>query len=54
MSIQMVVPSLTWWQSEWIYLRLQYNYVKPNQLSASHTIMAQVVWAVGPHKHETY
>jgi hypothetical protein len=53
-NTQMVVPSITWWQSEWIFLRLQYHYVKPSGLDASHTVIAQVVWAVGPHKHETY
>ncbi len=53
-NVQMVVPSITWWQSEWIFMRLQYNYVKPSGLDASHTVIAQVVWAVGPHKHETY
>ena len=47
-------PSLAWWQSEWVRLRLQYNYVKPDNAGAGHTVIAQVVWAVGPHKHETY
>ncbi len=48
------VPTVTWWQSEWVRLRLQYNYVKPHGSGAGHTVIAQVVWAVGPHKHETY
>jgi hypothetical protein len=49
-----LVPSITWWQSEWLYLRLQYNYVKPDPEAGSHTVLAQVVWAIGPHKHENY
>ncbi len=49
-----VVPTVTWWQSEWVRLRLQYNYVKPNGVDSSHTVMLQVTWAAGPHKHETY
>ena len=53
-NIQMVVPTITWWQSEWIFVRMQYNYVKPSGTDASHTVIAQIVWAVGPHKHETY
>jgi len=53
-NIQMVVPSITWWQSEWMFVRMQYHYVKPSGLDASHTVIAQIVWAVGPHKHETY
>ena len=49
-----LVPSLSWWQSEWVRLRLQYNYVKPEGGDDNHTILLQTVWAVGPHKHETY
>lgn len=49
-----IVPTLTWWQSEWVRLRLQYNYVKPEGEDGNHTVIFQVVWAVGPHKHETY
>jgi hypothetical protein len=52
--ILQVVPSVSWWQSEWVRLRLQYNLVKPRGIDASHTVMVQVVWAMGPHKHETY
>lgn len=48
-----LIPSLTWWQSEWVYLRAQWLYrrvagVTTNQLAL------QAVWAIGPHKHETY
>ena len=53
-EIVQLVPSLTWWQSEWVRLRLQYNYVKPKDGQSSHTVLLQSVWAVGPHKHETY
>ncbi|UCC47995.1 MAG: hypothetical protein JSV41_11005 [Gemmatimonadota bacterium] len=53
-EIIQVVPSLTWWQSEWVFLRLQYNYLKPDDGKANHTVLLQTVWAVGPHKHETY
>jgi len=53
-TLVQVVPSLTWWQSEWVRLRLQYNYLKPNGLGANHTVLMQFVWAIGPHKHETY
>jgi hypothetical protein len=49
-----VVPTLTWWQSEWLYLRAQYNYVKPQFEPGNHTVLLQVVWAIGPHKHESY
>ncbi len=53
-NLLQVVPSISWWQSEWVRLRLQYNYVKPAALDPSHTVMLQVVWAMGPHKHESY
>ncbi len=49
-----LVPSLTWWQSEWLYLRMQYNHVKPRFSSTGHTVLLQLVWAMGPHKHENY
>ena len=49
-----LAPNLTWWQSEWVRFRLQYNYVKPDGGGDNHTFLLQSVWAVGPHKHETY
>ena len=49
-----LVPSITWWQSEWVRLRLQYNYLRRSGFDADHTLLFQTVWAVGPHKHETY
>lgn len=49
-----LVPAVTWWQSEWVRLRLQYNLLKPEEREASHTFLLQTVWSVGPHKHETY
>ncbi len=49
-----IAPSLTFWQSEWVRLRLQYNYLKPEGGGGNHTVLFQTVWAVGPHKHESY
>jgi hypothetical protein len=49
-----LVPSLTWWQTEWVFFRLQYNYLKPEDGGDNHTILLQTVWAIGPHRHETY
>lgn len=53
-----VVPTLTWWQSEWVYLRLEWQHQR-DPLAAGGTAAAnlfrlQTVWAIGPHKHETY
>ncbi|UCC83402.1 MAG: hypothetical protein JSW46_00280 [Gemmatimonadota bacterium] len=53
-ELYQLVPNITWWQSEWVYFRLQYNYVKPQEGGSSHTVLLQAVWAMGPHKHETY
>jgi hypothetical protein len=49
-----LVPNMTWWQSEWVFIRLQYNYLKPDGASGNSTVLLQIVWAIGPHKHETY
>lgn len=49
-----VVPSLTLWQSEWVYLRAQYRYEHTATASDTHQIALQAVWAIGPHKHEIY
>ena len=49
-----LVPTISWWQSEWVRLRLQYNYLKPENAGGNHTLMLQFVWAIGPHRHENY
>ena len=48
-----IVPTLAWTQSEFVYLRLEGRHgwlegAKRSQL------LVQVVWAMGPHKHEAY
>jgi hypothetical protein len=53
-GILQLAPSLSWWQSEWVRLRLQYNFVRPEGGESNHTLLLQAVWAIGPHKHETY
>jgi outer membrane murein-binding lipoprotein Lpp len=49
-----LVPSLTLWQSEWVFLRAQYQWRRVANTPADHQIALQAVWAIGPHKHETY
>jgi hypothetical protein len=49
-----VIPSLTLWQSEWVFLRAQYVYQRTADAATTHRFALQAVWAVGPHKHETY
>jgi len=53
-DLYQLVPSITLWQSEWVYARLQYNYLQPEGGSGNSTVLLQIVWAMGPHKHETY
>ena len=53
-DVYQLFPSLSWWQSEWVRLRLQYNYLKAANAGGNHTVLLQFVWAVGPHRHESY
>jgi hypothetical protein len=47
-------PSVTWWQSEFVFLRLEGEH-RHTDLDGSHNQLSlQAVWAMGPHKHETY
>jgi hypothetical protein len=49
-----IVPSLTLWQSEWVFLRAQYQWQRIATANSTHQFALQAVWAMGPHKHETY
>ena len=49
-----VIPSLTMWQSEWVFLRAQYQWQRVANAPATNQLAFQAVWAIGPHKHETY
>jgi len=57
--------NLDFWQSEFVFTRLQYQYNSrefmvpgnfgiPEALPNDHSLLIQVVWAMGPHKHEAY
>jgi len=50
-----VVPYITWWQSPWVRMRLQFNHLNGKELADADNIMRlQVTWAIGPHKHDRY
>ncbi len=53
-DVWQLVPTISWWQSEWVRLRLQGNIVQQVGGSTDFTLLFQTVWALGPHKHETY
>jgi len=48
-------PSLTWWQSEYVRLRLEYDLLGRSALVTNEgRVLLQVTFAMGPHKHESY
>ncbi len=58
-----VVPYLTFWQSEFVYLRLEYRhgqhipYISADDTLArrmDNRVLLQIDFAAGPHKHEKY
>jgi hypothetical protein len=49
-----ITPALTWWQSEFVYLRLQGEHRHSDLAGSQNLLSLQAVWAMGPHKHETY
>ncbi|MEN8145155.1 MAG: hypothetical protein ABFS14_09410 [Gemmatimonadota bacterium] len=49
-----ITPAITWWQSEFVYVRLEGRHEESELFGEQEQIGLQVVWSVGPHKHETY
>jgi hypothetical protein len=49
-----IVPNITWWQSEFVYLRLEGEHRHADLEGTQNKLKFQAVWAMGPHKHETY
>jgi hypothetical protein len=50
-----VVPYLTWWQSEFVKFRAEYDYANGKGMEPeAHSVWLQAIFAVGPHKHERY
>jgi len=48
-------PYLTWWQSEFVKFRVEYDYADGDGMEgAAHTLFLQGIYAIGPHKHERY
>ncbi len=47
-------PSVTWWQSEFVFLRLEGEHRDSDLEGTRNQLLLQAVWAMGPHKHETY
>ena len=52
-SAWLVSPTLTYWQSEFVRLRAEYDILRnPGKTTGQFTI--RVTFAMGPHRHETY
>jgi hypothetical protein len=49
-----LTPSVTWWQSEFVFLRLEGEHRHTDLDGGHNMLLLQAVWAMGPHKHETY
>jgi hypothetical protein len=49
-----ITPNITWWQSEFVYLRLEGEHRDSDLEGTNNKLTLQAVWAMGPHKHETY
>lgn len=50
-----IEPYLSWWQSEFVRLRLAYQTLHDDRVEGdSHRFTLQITWAAGPHKHESY
>jgi len=49
-----ITPTIDFWQSEFVMLRLQYSYTERSYMKNDHSVFLQSVWSMGPHKHEAY
>jgi hypothetical protein len=55
MFLWQTIPYITFWQSEFAYLRLQWNHRQGKNIAEKdNRIYFQIDWAIGPHKHEKY
>lgn len=49
-----VTPSLTWWESEFVFIRGLYEHSRTVANTNTDRVTMQVVFAMGPHKHELF
>lgn len=47
-------PTLTWWQSEFVRVRAEYDLLGRADEPRQGRFLLQVTFAMGPHKHESY
>ncbi len=46
--------TLTFWQSEFVYLRAEWTHRRDPLAATSDRLALHAVWAIGPHKHEIF
>jgi hypothetical protein len=50
-----IVPYIIWWQSHWVKVRLEYDHLYNKKIDETDKqLKLQIVWAIGPHKHDRY
>lgn len=50
-----IVPYIIWWQSHWVKVRLEYEHLYNKKIDETDKqLKLQIVWAIGPHKHDRY
>jgi hypothetical protein len=49
-----VTPTLTFWQSEFVFIRAQWTHHRDVLAATTDRLGLQVVWSIGPHKHELF
>jgi hypothetical protein len=49
-----ITPTITFWESEFVYLRLEAQHHHQDFVRDEDRLLMQAVFAMGPHKHETY
>ncbi len=53
-TLWQAVAYATFWQSEFVYLRLEASHGEPGPAGHDTRVVLQINWAAGPHKHEKY
>ena len=53
-SAWLAAPTLTWWQSEYVRIRAEFDLLDRPDGEPLRLLVIQTTFAMGPHKHETY
>jgi len=53
-NIRALVATLDYWQSEFVFFRVQIDRIERTFADSENRLLFQTVWSMGPHKHEAY